>query len=267
MGAERVLSEIAALGFSATELGPKGFLPEDATARRRLLARHDLRLVGGFVPAVLHREEATERELAAVDEAARGLAEGGASVLVLAVATGRDGYEAGLELGDAEWAVLARSLGRVGEVARRHGLEPTVHPHYGTVVEKAHHVDRLLAASDVGICLDIGHLAVAGADPLEVARRAEGRVRHVHLKDVDAALAARVRDRTLGYHEAVKRGLYVPLGRGAGRVGEVVRRLEAGGYDGWYVFEQDTVLDAEPPPGRGPIEAATESLAFLRGLA
>ncbi len=227
MAAERVLSETSGLGFTATELGPKGFLPEDPALLRRLLKRHRLRLVAGFVPAVLHVEAVRERELAAVDEQARTLAEGGAAVLVLAAVTGRDGYEAGLELSDAEW---------------------------------------VLAATDAGICLDIGHLAVAGADPLEVARRADGRVRHVHLKDVDARLAERVRQRELSYHEAVKMGLYRPLGQGAGRVGEVVRWLESQGYDGWYVFEQDTVLDADPPPGRGPLEAAGESLAFLRGL-
>ncbi len=141
-----------------------------------------------------------------------------------------------------------------------------MHPHYGTVVEGARDVERLLASTDASVCLDIGHLAVAGADPLDVARRADGRVRHVHLKDVDAGLAERVRRRELSYHEAVKRGLYRPLGKGTGRVGDVVRWLESQGYSGWYVFEQDTVLDADPPPGRGPLEAAGESLAFLKGL-
>jgi len=266
MAAERVLSETSDLGFTATELGPKGFLPEDPASLRRLLERHRLRLVAGFVPAVLHVEAVRERELAAVEEQARTLAEGGAAVLVLAAVTGREGYEAGLELTDPEWSALARGLAGAGAIARRHGLEPTLHPHYGTVVEGARDVERLLASTDASVCLDIGHLAVAGADPLEVARRADGRVRHVHLKDVDARLAERVRRGELSYHAAVKRGLYRPLGQGTGRVGEVVRWLESQGYDGWYVFEQDTVLDADPPPGRGPLEAAGESLAFLKGL-
>ena len=79
MAAERVLSETCGLGFTATELGPKGFLPEDPASLRRLLERHRLRLVAGFVPAVLHVESVRERELAAVEEQARTLAEGGAA--------------------------------------------------------------------------------------------------------------------------------------------------------------------------------------------
>ena len=40
--------------------------------------------------------------------------------------------------------------------------------------------------------------------------------------------------------------------------------LEAAGYTGWYVLEQDTDLGAvEPPPGTGPVEVARASLEYL----
>ena len=141
-----------------------------------------------------------------------------------------------------------------------------MHPHYGTVIEDEGQVGRLLEGSGVDLCLDVGHLAVAGADALEVARRAEGRIRHVHLKDVDATFAERVRAREMGYHEAVRAGLYRPLGEGASRIRETVALLEASGYHGWYVLEQDVVLLAEPPPGAGPARDVERSLAFLRAL-
>ena len=116
------------------------------------------------------------------------------------------------------------------------------------------------------LCLDVGHLAVGGADPLEVARRANGRVAHVHLKDVEAGLAGRVRDRALSYREAVRAGLYTPLGTGSARIAEIVRFLENGGYEGWYVLEQDLVLDEVPASGTGPSANAARSLDFLKGL-
>ena len=263
---DRVLAELAGLGFTALERGPQGFLPDDTQTRGALLARHGLRLVASFVPAVLHERSRREAELEGVEEAARVLGEGGGEVLVLAAATGRHGYEAGAPLSEDEWRALFEGLEASARIAERHGLALAVHPHYGTVIEDGGQVGRLLEGSGVDLCLDVGHLAVAGADALEVARRAEGRIRHVHLKDVDATFAERVRAREMGYHEAVRAGLYRPLGEGASRIRETVALLEASGYHGWYVLEQDVVLSAEPPPGAGPARDVERSLAFLRAL-
>ena len=95
---------------------------------------------------------------------------------------------------------------------------------------------------------------------------AASRVQHVHLKDVDLRLAARVRGEEIAYHDAVRQGLYPPLGRGDAGVGNVVSVLEAAGYDGWYVIEQDAALDSEPATGRGPVEGQRESLRFLEAI-
>ena len=108
---------------------------------------------------------------------------------------------------------------------------------------------------------------LAGIDPLEVARSAPGRVAHVHLKDVDAASAARVRAGEVTFRNAVKTGLFRPLGSGDVDVGGVISALEAAGYQGWYVLEQDTILAQAPPPGRGPVRHAATSAGFLRRLA
>ena len=265
--AERVLSELAGLGLTATEHGPEGFLPEEQAASRALLDRYGLRMIASFVPAVLHQRARREAEMQGVERAAIALAGAGGQVLVLAAATGRDGYETGGPLTDDEWQSLLEGVDRSAQVARRHGLALAVHPHYGTVIEDDTQVDRLLAGSGVDLCLDVGHLAVAGADALAVARRADGRIGHVHLKDVDAAVAGRVRRRELGYHEAVRGGLYRPLGQGASPIRETVSLLEAKGYQGWYVLEQDVVLSSEPAAGAGPMRDVERSLQFLLSLA
>jgi inosose dehydratase len=124
-------------------------------------------------------------------------------------------------------------------------------------------VRRVLTSSDIPLCLDTGHLMVGGADPLEITRAADGRIRHVHLKDVDASVAGRVRRGELGYREAVAGGLYRPLGEGDARIGRVLAELEGRGYRGWYVLEQDVVLAEEPRPGEGPVTAARQSLDYF----
>jgi inosose dehydratase len=152
-------------------------------------------------------------------------------------------------------------------LSRDRSLAVAFHPHFGTVVEGPAHVARLLESSPVELCLDTGHLAVGGADPLDVARGAATRVAHVHLKDVDLAVAQRVRERSLGYEDGVRAGMYRPLGGGDLEMTEIVRTLEGAGYDGWYVLEQDRVLPEPPARGAGPYADAEASVGFLRQLA
>lgn len=262
----RVLGELHELGFAATELGPPGFLPDDPARLRVLLEGHGLRLLAAFVAVVLHDPARRVAELATVREAALRLAAAGGEVLVLAAATGQEGYERGCDLDERAWQALLETAQEAEQLARAQGLVLALHPHYGTVIEGAAQVTRFLESSSGLLCLDVGHLVVGGADPLEVARRANGRVAHVHLKDVDAGLARRVRDGALGYRDAVKAGLYTALGNGSAHIGDIVHLLEDGGYAGWYVLEQDLVLDQAPAPGDGPLENTLRSLAYLRSL-
>jgi inosose dehydratase len=261
MRAERVLSEMRALGLRATELGPEGFLAPGRA--RNILEGNGLELVGGFVPAVLQDGANVERELEAVATSADLIAALGGGVLVLAASAGTSGYERADRLDPAGWSELARGIDRVAELAADRGLRVALHPHHGTLIERPEDVARLLDVSDVGLCLDTGHVVVGGGDPLELSRMAAGRVFHVHLKDVSAALAERVARGILGYRDAVRAGLYRPLGDGDLDVTGILRALEESGYAGWYVLEHDEVLDHEPDVGTGPILGARRSLGFL----
>jgi inosose dehydratase len=261
MPPERVLSEMRSLGLRATELGPEGFLPRGS--ERALLEAHGLSLVAGFVPVVLHDPSSLERELAKVDAAADTISALGGRVLVLAASTGVEGYEEAGRLDTTGWAALGRGIDRAMASAGERGLLVALHPHHGTVVERPEDVERLLDVSGVGVCLDTGHVMVGGGDPVAIARTAGSRVVHVHLKDVDATIAERVAAGDLGYHAAVRAGLYPPLGEGDVDVRAVIRAVEESGDAVWYVLEHDEVLDNEPEPGSGPLLDARRSLAFL----
>jgi inosose dehydratase len=248
--ADRVLGEMHAAGLSATEFGPDGFLPDDPVRRRALLDKYHLTAIGGFVPAVLH--EPGHDPWPAVEQALRAHFTAGADLLVLAAVTGRDGYESRPELDADGWRRLFQNLDRVRARAADLGVRACLHPHVGTMIETGEDVERLLAHSTTPLCLDTGHLAIGGGDPARLAREAPDRILHTHLKDVDTALADQVRAGALTYHDAVRAGLYTPLGAGDADIAGVVTALEGNGYQGWYVLEQDTVLDAEPGDGSGP---------------
>jgi inosose dehydratase len=263
MDAERVLEEAARLGLKALEAGPDGFLPGKPREMASLLSEHGLELVGGFVPAVLHRPQARESELASVERQAGLFAAAGAGVLVIAATTGEEGYEESAGLED-EWDELFATLAMVEEIGAKHGLSVVLHPHYGTEIESPEHVRRFLDGCDTALCLDTGHSMVGGDDPVALTESEAARIRHVHLKDVDKDLAERVVSGTLPYEQAVRDGLYRPLGDGDVDVRRVLEVLDGAGYDGWYVLEQDIMLAADP--GYGPAAEVGRSLAYLKGV-
>lgn len=267
MGRDRVMSEMIEVGLSATEIGPDGYLPRDLDELRDYLARYGLQVVGGFVPAVLYRPDRIEAELAYVDRASRQLAGAGSKVMVLGPASHLDGYDTSIAMDETDWKTFLANLKRLQDLVRENGLTTGLHPHWGMAIERPQHVERLLGSCDVDLCLDIGHLFLGGADPVEIAKLASGRVVHVHLKDVDAGFAERVRAGEIGFKQAVIDGMFRPLGEGDVDIAGVIRLLEASGYQGWYVLEQDASLAAEPALGAAPKVDAVLSFSFLETLA
>ncbi len=260
---ERVLAEMRDVGLSATELGPEGFLPSDPAQLNALLSSFDLSCVGQFAPVVLH--DPGHDPLPDVAGPLDALVACGADVLVLAAATGADGYDARPTLDDRQWAALLGNLDRIAEAAADRGVLAVLHPHVGTMVENRSEVERVLAGSTIRLCLDTGHLLIGGTDPLQLARDVPGRIAHAHLKDVDASLAAEVQAGRLTYTEAVARGMYTPLGAGDVDIEGIVTALRSNGYDGWFVMEQDTILDGEPVD-EGPLRDVQASVTFMRNV-
>ncbi|MDP9848997.1 TIM barrel protein [Streptosporangium lutulentum] len=258
----RVLAEMAELGLTATELGPEGFLPPSPTRCRSLLEKYGLRAVGGFVPVVLH--EPGWDPLPVVRAAMRAFRDGDVEVVVLAASTGGENYDDKPALDARGWKTLLGNLRLILKDVREFGRTVTLHPHVGTMVESRDEVHRVLDGSAMPLCLDTGHLLIGGTDPGELVTRAAKRIAHVHLKDVDTALAERVGRGELTYTEAVRAGVYRPLGRGDVDIAGIVAGLTEAGYQGWYVMEQDVILGSEDAD---PKEHVRESLAYLRGLA
>lgn len=262
--AERVLAEMRMLGLSATELGAPGFLPQAADPLRAELAAQGMQLVGGFVPLVLHDPARRADALVRARATATLFAACGATRFVTAAVEDYE-WSCPVPLDAAGMRILGEGLAEVDAVCAEHGLIQALHPHVGTLVETAGDVALALEHTDVGWCLDTGHLQIGGVDPVAFARDHADRVRHVHLKDMDGAVAGRVLSREVTLVEAVQAGLFRVLGTGDVDVAGVITTLEASGYQGWYVLEQDTALtEGLPDPGAGPVDDVRGCLDFLR---
>lgn len=262
---DRVLGEMRDLGLSATEFGPDGFLPDAPAAKAAVLARFGLTAVGSFVPVVLHRDN--PELVPAIERVLADYAAAGAEVLVLAAVTGSDGYDSRPELTEDEWRMLLENLDRLRALAVDHGVTAVLHPHAGTVIETKADVDRVLKGSTIAFCFDTGHLMIGGTDPVAFAAEHSDRIAHAHLKDASRAGIELVRSGAKSYYDAVAAGeLYRPLGQGDVDMRAILASLDAAGYDGWFVLEQDQVLHSEPAAGDGPVEDARASADYLRGV-
>jgi len=262
---DTVLREMREVGIVATEFGPDGFLPDEPVAKADALAAAGLSAVGQFVPVVLH--DPGHDPLPEVETAMEALTVAGATTVVVAAATGVEGYDARPDLDDSQWDTLLANLDLVTAAAEARGLTATLHPHVGTMVESGAEAERVLAGSRIGLCLDTGHLLIGGGDPVAIARSHPDRIGHVHLKDVRLDLASRVQSGELSYTDGVSAGMYVPLGEGDVDIAAIVGSLEDAGYAGWYVLEQDTILTGSPSQtGVDPLADVRASLEFVRSV-
>jgi inosose dehydratase len=247
--ATTILDEIARLGFEGTQLG-SGF-PEGAALRREL-AERGLRLAEVYVPIPASVDGPVSRALDIAEERLRLLHEADGEMLCLALdsSPGRDeragrATEAGTpELTDAGWESLVRVIHDIADRANAWGHPVSFHPHSATFVETPAEVDRLVASSDperIGICLDVGHYLVGGGDPVTAIRDLGDRVNHVHLKDVDAAVVARLQAGELdGLGHAIHERLFTELGAGVLDLDGVIEALVERDYAGWLIVEQDS---------------------------
>ena len=272
---QQVIDEISRAGYAGTELGDWGFMPTDASTLRHEIERQGLQLIAAFVAVALAERAAHADGMETAVRTASLLrdAAGPEALIVLSDDNGRVALReqnagritAHHGLDDPHWAIVAQGAEAIATAVRdQAGLNTVFHPHCGGYVETESEIDQLMKRTDptlLGLCLDTGHIAYAGGDPLAVLKRYTSRIWHVHFKDCDDAVASQARAMQLGYLAAVRNQLFCELGRGAVDFANVVETLLQIGYDGWIVVEQDVF------PGYGaPEESARRSRDFLRGL-
>ena len=272
---ERVLSEMRAAGYEGTELGPWGFLPTDPAVLRQALATHGLVMAAAFVPLTL-KDPTTHADCEArVRETAALLQTLGAGDILLADAgdearykiAGRPDQTRAHGLSSREWAGYAGRLERLAQVCRfDYGLTPSFHSHGGSYIENPDEIRTLLERTDphlLKFCLDTGHVAFGGGDPIEVARAYASRLGYVHLKDIDLPRLTGLLQEGKTYIAAAQQDVFVELGRGSLDLARLFDALRASRYEGWIIVEQDRVVRADTDT----LSSATRSRDFLRALA
>lgn len=122
-----------------------------------------------------------------------------------------------------------------------HGPEDKVYPTPASAFELIKSLD-----SRIGLCMDIGHSARAGADPAADVRQYAARLYDLHLKDSIAVVGA-MKD--------------IPVEVGAGRIDirGVLTALLQINYAGVVAFEYEKVA-------ANPVTGLAESVGYVRGM-
>ncbi|MDP9861551.1 MULTISPECIES: sugar phosphate isomerase/epimerase family protein [Streptosporangium] len=241
---DALLGALAEAGYDGIDSGPIGYLGTGPELRERL-ARTGMGLAGGWVDLRYEDADGFTADLAGLDAALAVFTSAPAvdgrfaprPTLACPAHPERSARGAAPGLPDAAWAGFASRVQRAADRCRDRGLEPVFHHHLGTLVETSEEVERLLELTDVSLCLDTGHLWLAGGDPVAALREWGGRIRQLHLKDASRRAHDRVRAAGGDLTAVVAGGAFPPLGAGEVDLPGVLDGL--GGYEGWLVVEQD----------------------------
>jgi inosose dehydratase len=233
VAAAEMVSALAEAGYDGIDLGPLGYLDLDQLG--------GLSLAGGWVDVPQGSFADLDATLDAFDRAPAAAFKpvptlGPPAMPARFARPGRGVPEM------TDWPAFAARVQATVEFCRERGYEPALHPHLGHAVETPDEIERLLELTDVRLCLDTGHLLLAGGDPVKALRDWSGRIGQVHVKDASFALFGEGGD----IRQMMGRGVFTPVGAGDLDLPGVVAAL--GDYEGWIVVEQDTL------PGHRPTE-------------
>jgi inosose dehydratase len=253
-----LLDWVADAGYAGIDLGPVGYLGTTETLAGRLSER-GLGLAGGYLELPFSEPSRLRAQLAELDalldifdsldgsspEPKPTLADAGSPDR--SRYPGRAALDRSVGLDPAEWKRFADGLGRAVEHCRNRGYEPTFHHHTATYIEAQWEIERLLEVSDVGLCLDTGHLLLGRGDPLSAIREWAERINQVHLKDASRAKLEEIVSEGAPVQEIWRRKAFRALGDGDIDIEAVLTALSEIGYSGWLVVEQDVLPDPANP--------------------
>ena len=240
------LNESADAGYEAIELGPDGYLPNDVTTLRKELDKRGLRAIGANAIGRLHDPEDWPRLEEVVNRRSALLKELGGRYMVLIGEGHTNGFTgeqvSGKTLSDDGWTRTVAISHRLSELSQKHGIELVYHPHASAHIEYEDQIETYLKKTDpdlVSLCLDTGHHAYMGGNPVSFMRKHHGRIPYIHLKDVDPEKLRIVNTESLPMSKATGIGVFCEPSEGVIDFVALRDLLIEIGYEGWAVVEQD----------------------------
>jgi len=245
---ERFLDEVAESGYKWIELGPYGYLPTDPSRLADELKARDLKVSAGTVFTAFHRG-VDQWDIAW--EPARKVAEltaamGGEHIVVIPAMWRDDVTGEAVENGELrveQWDDLFNGHNRLGKViSEEFGLQQQFHSHADSHVCVQPDIERFLQNTDpqlVTLCLDTGHAEYGGASSVDLIEKYPERIGYLHLKQIDPAVLATVREQNLTWAAANLAGVMTEPPNGLPDLNKVINAVEKLDKPIFGIVEQD----------------------------
>ena len=267
-----VLKDCAEAGYTGIELGPVGYMPEDASELADALSEHDLTLIGGVVFRPFHDPDAWDDVMDGAVRTCKALKAHGADQLVLidaisprrAPTAGRADEAEQMDAG--EWTAFRDRIATIAKMgAEEYGLTVGIHAHAAGFMDFEPELERLLEEVDesiLKICFDTGHHSYAGFDPVAFMKKYMPRISYMHFKDIDPKVKADVIQNRTDFYTACGQGIFCNLGQGDVDFPAVRQLLLDASFEGWCTVEQD----CDPTLGVSPIDDAKANRSYLLSI-
>jgi inosose dehydratase len=268
--AERFLDEVALAGYEYIELGPFGYLPSTEEELAPALARRGLKVCAATVIGNLedpHHWGMLETQVLGGGELASRM---GGKFLVLIDEFHVDPFTgvrtAPAQLDRDAWKRLIDTTNRIARLSEESlGLSVVVHPHAETHIEYEQQIEQLMRDTDpirVSVCLDTGHHAYCGGDPVAFMQKHHARIPYLHLKSVDAEVQKQVKPNQWPFAKAVSMDVFCEPATGMVDFPAFVDVLKGIDFHGWGIVEQDMY----PAPFDKPFPIAQRTHAYLKSM-
>lgn len=243
---EQCISEMALAGYEGTEIGNK--YPRDPEVLKSYLEPRGLSVASAWISLYLTSEPYEVTEEAFIKHR-DFLYEMGAKVIV--VSEQGNSIQGKLDKAlfkekpvftEEEWKLLIEGLEKLGKLAHEKDMEIVYHHHMGTGVQTTEEIDELMERTNkdnVSLLFDTGHLVVSGENPIEIFKKYEDRIKHIHFKDVRQEITEAVDKDNQCFLDGVRKGMFTVPGDGVIDFEPILNLIYQSNYSGWIVVEAE----------------------------
>lgn len=243
---EQCISEMALAGYEGTEIGNK--YPRDPEVLKSYLEPRGLSVASAWISLYLTSEPYEVTEEAFIKHR-DFLYEMGAKVIV--VSEQGNSIQGKLDKAlfkekpvftEEEWKLLIEGLEKLGKLAHEKDMEIVYHHHMGTGIQTTEEIDELMERTNkdnVSLLFDTGHLVVSGEDPIEIFKKYEDRIKHIHFKDVRQEITEAVDKDNQCFLDGVRKGMFTVPGDGVIDFEPILNLIYQSNFSGWIVVEAE----------------------------
>ena len=247
---EECLRQSRSAGFTGMEQGRR--FPSTASEMLPALKKADVTLCGGWFSATLVNEsmESNKQRIQPMIDLFKAV--NAPCIVYGEVGRSIQGDQSRPlatkpKLSAAEMKEYGAKVSEFGKWVEAQGMPIVYHHHMGAVVETEAELDAFMAASDIALLFDAGHMAFAGGDVLACIDKHHKRIRHVHTKDVRMEVINKLDRSKESFLDAVIKGAFTVPGDGSLDFAAIVKKLAGYGYEGWFVVEAEQDPKKAPP--------------------